>query len=750
MQRRLRNSAAVLLLTSAGLSTGLATAQAAEPVGTPGTPQPAAGQADAPAAAAAPSAAPSASASVPAQAAPAAQAPAPQAAAPAAATPPAAPAASAPAASAPAAPAAPAAKSAAPQVGPQQGGMKDVRYQGYQLKVPASWQVVDLTSDPNACVRFDENAVYLGTPGADQDCPAHLIAGRTDALLIQPAPAGGPAVQVVDPGTALPASVLAAGAADHQLEAQIRGTGLQVTATYGTDPQQVDRILAGASVTAAPPAASAAPRNLTAAPHTTTAAPHTTTAAPHSAMAVPTTDSGSLAFDTCSAPAASTMDNWAANSPYRAVGIYIGGPAQACAQPNLTADWVGGRAAEGWSFMPIYVGPQASVGSVLISADGATAVQQGRDAAMDAIHKASALGFHQGAVLYNDMESYDSGTYRDRVLAYLSGWTSTLRGNGYRSGVYASASSGVQDLSAHYADTSYPAPDVIWSAAWNSHHDVSDAGMGLPGPTYWSGGRRAHQYEGGTTETYGGVSVNIDASALNVSSQATGQLMSPGQRLGPGQSLTSANVTLSMQWDGNLVVYLKGGYGPGQALWSSQTYGNSGAYALMQWDGNFVVYRADGVPLWASNTYGSFNGSLSVQDDGNVVLYRANGTAAWASGTEAAWWGGPLTAGHWTQGALTRLVMQSDGNLVMYRKRDGAALWATGTNWNPGAYAVMQGDGNLVVYRGDGAALWSSGTWGHPGATLAMQDDGNLVIYRPGNTSPSGALWATGTWTNAR
>ena len=73
------------------------------------------------------------------------------------------------------------------------------------------------------------------------------------------------------------------------------------------------------------------------------------------------------------------MTTWASSSPYRAVGIYIGGPAQACAQPNLTAGWVGGRAAEGWSFLPIYVGPQAAIGSLLISADGPTAVQQGRN-----------------------------------------------------------------------------------------------------------------------------------------------------------------------------------------------------------------------------------------------------------------------------------------------------------------------------------------------------------------------------------
>jgi hypothetical protein len=65
----------------------------------------------------------------------------------------------------------------------------------------------------------------------------------------------------------------------------------------------------------------------------------------------------------------------------------------------------------------------------------------------------------------------------------------------------------------------------------------------------------------------------------------------------------------------------------------------------------------------------------------------------------------------------------------------------------------MQADGNLVAYYGpnvdDGfvaagsAAIFASNTAGNPGAFLRMQDDGNLVIY-----GPAGVLWATGT--NAR
>jgi hypothetical protein len=90
------------------------------------------------------------------------------------------------------------------------------------------------------------------------------------------------------------------------------------------------------------------------------------------------------------------------------------------------------------------------------------------------------------------------------------------------------------------------------------------------------------------------------------------------------------------------------------------------------------------------------------------------------------------------------LIMQGDGNLVLYGP--SGALWGSGTQGNPGAYALMQGDGNLVVYlQGGQTALWSSRTYGNSGAHLVVQCDGNVVIY-----SQSGpAIWSTGTQTGA-
>jgi hypothetical protein len=65
--------------------------------------------------------------------------------------------------------------------------------------------------------------------------------------------------------------------------------------------------------------------------------------------------------------------------------------------------------------------------------------------------------------------------------------------------------------------------------------------------------------------------------------------VSPGTTIPSGESIRSPDgrVALSMQTDGNLVVYLGG-----VALWNSGTWGNAGAYAAMQSDGILLYIPA--------------------------------------------------------------------------------------------------------------------------------------------------------------
>lgn len=89
---------------------------------------------------------------------------------------------------------------------------------------------------------------------------------------------------------------------------------------------------------------------------------------------------------------------------------------------------------------------------------------------------------------------------------------------------------------------------------------------------------------------------------------------------------------------------------------------------------------------------------------------------------------------------LITLVFQDDGNLVLYKK-NGAALWASGSNGKGGARVDFQGDGNLVIYNAANKAVWDSGSHNKGVTTLVAQTDGNLVMYDAGRKPK----WDTGT-----
>ncbi|HEV7563130.1 MAG TPA: hypothetical protein VGO24_06470, partial [Solirubrobacterales bacterium] len=139
-------------------------------------------------------------------------------------------------------------------------GAKTLSFQGKTVRAPASWPVYRLAQHPGMCVRLDRRAVYLGSPSAQQRCPAQAAVGRSRAILVDPA------------------------------SERARGSALPV-----------------------------APRAL--------------------ASAAGGNVFTGLGFDACSAPSSKAMAAWG-DSPYRAIGVYIGGENRGCSQPNLTASWV--------------------------------------------------------------------------------------------------------------------------------------------------------------------------------------------------------------------------------------------------------------------------------------------------------------------------------------------------------------------------------------------------------------------------
>lgn len=217
-----------------------------------------------------------------------------------------------------------------------------------------------------------------------------------------------------------------------------------------------------------------------------------------------------LGFDACTAPSARSMSAWS-SSPYRAIGVYIGGVNRGCTQPNLTASWVAEQSAAGWHLIPTYVGLQAPTSScsscARLSASASSAATQGGEAATDAVNQARIAGIGEGSPIYFDMESYTRTTgATNATLAFLAAWTARLHVLGYVSGVYSSGASGIADLAARYG-SSYLEPDELWFANWNGRASAASDPY-VPAGTWI--GHRIHQYNGGHDETYGGVTINID------------------------------------------------------------------------------------------------------------------------------------------------------------------------------------------------------------------------------------------------
>jgi hypothetical protein len=394
------------------------------------------------------------------------------------------------------------------------GPARVVRYHGYQIRVPASWPVYSLAADASRCVLFNTHAVYLGTPGADERCPAQAF-GRTEAVLVQPEPALLPPGTVVLPrGSAalpvhatLPASLAAQAGAGHAFGVAVQASDVLVTATYGTDPALIREILATATLTG--PGRTGATRAGAAARAAPPGPRHAQRALGVRKSVLRGEPGTGLGFDACTAPSVTTMSAWLA-SPYRVAGTYLGGANWACTYGNFNATWVSQVAAQGWQFIPIWVGLQAPCTNAtgVTKINPARAAAEGKADATGAVAAAKQFGYGSGTPVYFDMESYNNtiASCSKAVLTFLGAWTKALHAAGYLSGVYSGAASGIHDLASKYGSASYPRPDDIWIADWTGDPVLTDPFV----PAADWPGRRLHQYYGAHNEAWGGATVNVD------------------------------------------------------------------------------------------------------------------------------------------------------------------------------------------------------------------------------------------------
>jgi hypothetical protein len=423
-----------------------------------------------------------------------------------------------------------------PGTGAPASKLTTIDYDGYSITVPSSWPVFHLDTDPSRCVRYDIDAVYLGNPGANQNCPATLI-GRAETITITGAGVSGTpqaeyqraAVAQGGLGAAPPPSSPGSRIASvpstlsgldqysqlHEIQGAVSHSQLSVTGTYGASPAPVENIIRGLRKLGGsrPPGAAAAPGATTT--PTATLRSSTSPLGTLAASLKPDIPSSPLnGFDACTAPSVRVMKAWKAK--YSAIGIYIGGQNMACDYGNLSASWVKLVHAQGWSLLPLYVGLQAPCNRFPAPINNAQAAAQGRAAANTAVADAVNFGLGRGTPIYFDMESYKNSNRncRNTVLRFLNTWTRELHDRGYTSGVYSSASSGVTDLVTNRVIGGHPLaePDALWFALWDNDNNLSGTPY-LPA-TRWPSDR-VKQYAVNKTQKVGGYTINIDVDRIH-------------------------------------------------------------------------------------------------------------------------------------------------------------------------------------------------------------------------------------------
>ena len=203
------------------------------------------------------------------------------------------------------------------------------------------------------------------------------------------------------------------------------------------------------------------------------------------------------------------------------------------------------------------------------------------------------------------------------------------------------------------------------------------------------------KWQAGTYRAWSGATFPYDPCRVNDSLFAGGVLLQ-------GQCLeNTTNTTFAVMDNGNLEIYDRQ---LGRITWQSNTWGHPNAFLSMQSDGNLVIYTSGGAGLWASGTAGSGANVATLENDGRLIMY----STVWTSGTSPG--SAPGSFAHpscdlgpalGTTGAMGagqclvsrngrfELLLQSDGNLVLYDESQdpAAALWSTETAvtvWSPG------------------------------------------------------------------
>lgn len=103
------------------------------------------------------------------------------------------------------------------------------------------------------------------------------------------------------------------------------------------------------------------------------------------------------------------------------------------------------------------------------------------------------------------------------------------------------------------------------------------------------------------------------------------QTVSATSSIGVGQSWATNRIRMTMQQDGNLVVYNE----QNKPIWAAMTFGENHR-AIFQPDGNLVVHNGDDRAIWASRTHDFGGAQLVLRPDAKVVVVH-NGRVVWST-----------------------------------------------------------------------------------------------------------------------
>jgi LysM repeat protein len=216
----------------------------------------------------------------------------------------------------------------------------------------------------------------------------------------------------------------------------------------------------------------------------------------------------------------------------KAWGFYLGGAGHFHDRSQYTKASLDAMAAAGLHLVPIYVGEQKNLSRARGVADGTKAIQ-----------RTKAMG-NRSKLLVADVERRASDPNKAAAVAYMRGWTETVRKAGFKSGFY-----GAFEIAAMLDDAG---ADFIWPARYvisggvdknrrqvqatprNTWPTDARACKGIPKAHFAAPGRRAWQFLGDV----GLAGVPIDVSVVDAAVFAAAPVKGGGTPAKPAKPAT--------------------------------------------------------------------------------------------------------------------------------------------------------------------------------------------------------------------